>query len=272
MVNNILELYEYNTNEFSKILPLYKNSKYDIPMIQSVINKKLKGRILTDDMSNPQTFVVITNFNWLYVIGDQESEIFKKKFYNFIINNLISKSNHFAWFGLCEYWQVKLTKILGENIKSFPRIKYKLDKEKYKKIHYHCDLPDGYILKPIDSCLVDKVSELFDGIKMFWETNENFLENSFVFCILHDNDIISVCQGLAITEDLCEIDVFTKDGFRGKGFAYFTGLAFIEHCFKLGLKPYWETVQANKSSCRLAQKLGFVEVKEYPFYAWFKNS
>lgn len=90
-MNNILQLYEYNTNEFSKILPLYKNSKYDIPMIQSVINKKLKGKILTDDMSNPQTFVVITNFNWLYVIGDQESEIFKKKFYNFIVNELISK-------------------------------------------------------------------------------------------------------------------------------------------------------------------------------------
>ncbi len=264
------DLYQYSIDEFSSIMPLYKKSKYQIPMIESVIEGKLKGSIFADKKVNPQTIVIVTNFNWLYVIGNQETEMFKNQFFNFIINELTSKSEHFAWFGLSEYWQDKLVEMFGENIKSFPRVNYELDKEKYRIATCHGNLPDGYRIKPINSNLVDKVSKFFDGIKMFWESNENFLKNSFGFCILHENDIVSACQALAITEDICEIDVLTKDEFRGKDFAYFIGLAFIEHCLKLGLKPYWETVRANTSSCRLAEKLGFVEVKEYPFYAWFK--
>lgn len=263
-------LYEYSTDEFSGVMPLYRKSEYQIPMIESVIEGKLKGRIFADKKVNPETIAIITNFNWIYVIGNQESEIFKNQFCNFIINDLTSKSEHFAWFGLSEYWQHKLAEVFGENVKSFPRVKYVLDKEKYRMKNSCANLPEGYRIQQIDSNLVDKVSVFFDGIKMFWETNENFLKNSFGFCILHENDVVSACQALAITEDICEIDVFTKDGFRGKGLAYFIGLAFIEHCLKQGLEPYWETVRANRSSCRLAEKLGFIEIKEYLLYAWFK--
>lgn len=264
------DLYQYSTDEFSSIMPLYRKSKYQIPMIESVIEGRQKGRIFADKKVNPETIVIVTNFNWLYVIGNQESEIFKNQFCNFLVNELTSKSEHFAWFGLSQYWQDKLTEMFGQSVKSFPRVTYELDKEKYRIANCHGNLPNGYRIEPIDSNLVDKVSKFFDGIKMFWGTNENFLKSSLGFCILYENDIVSACQALAITEDICEIDVLTKDGFRGKELACFIGLAFIEHCLKLGLKPHWETVRANKSSCRLAEKLGFVEVKEYPFYAWFK--
>lgn len=265
-------LYEYNANEFSKVLSLYKKSKYQIPMIQSVIDGKLDGRILSDKKINPKTIVIITNFNWMYVIGNQESKIFIKQFSNFIINELTSKSEHFAWFGLSEYWRKKLTEMYGENAKSFPRVRYELNEEEYKKHSYYNTLPVGYRIELINSHLVDKASKFFDGIKMFWVTNENFLTNSFGFCMLHNDDVISACQALAITENICEIDVITEVNYRGQGLAYFICFKFIEQCLKLGLKPYWETVRVNTSSCRLAEKLGFVEVEEYPFYAWYKSN
>lgn len=264
-------LFQLKADEFSKVLKLYKKSKHQIPMIQSVIDRKLAGKIFADEKINPQTIVVITHFNWMYVIGNQESENFKNQFKNFIVNELVPKCDQFAWFGLSDYWQDKLTEMFGDNIKSFPRVKYELDEEVYRERSSHSKLSDGYKVELIDSHLVDKASEFFDGIKMFWGTNENFLKSSFGFCMMHDNDVISVCQALAITEDVCEIDILTKDSYRGKSLAYFPCSAFIEHCLKSGLKPYWETVRANTSSCRLAEKLGFVEVEEYPFYAWFKN-
>ena len=153
------ELYQYSSNEFFRVLPLYRKSEYQIPMIESVIKERLKGRIYADKEVNPQTIVIITNFNWLYVIGNQESEMFKNQFYNFIINELTSNSEHFAWFGLSEYWQDKLTEMFGENIKSFPRVKYELDNEKFRMANIHANLPEGYRVEPIDSNLVDKVSE-----------------------------------------------------------------------------------------------------------------
>lgn len=262
-------LYEYSNDEFLSVMEQYKKSKYEIPMIQSVIEGKLKGRIFSDRKDNPRTIVIITDFNWLCVLGEQESEVFKIKFCDFLQSELSKNCDHFAWFYLSEYWQHKLTEMFGSNIKSFPRIKYELNKEKYEMTK-DFNLPEEYKILQIDSKLVDKASELFDGLKMFWSTNENFLKNSFGFCILYEDEIVSACQALAITENISEIDVFTKDGFRGKSLAYFTCAAFIEHCLKLGLKPYWETVRANKSSCRLAEKLGFKEVREFPFYAWFK--
>lgn len=268
---NSRKFYEYKSQEFLKILPLYKKSKYQIPMIQSVIEGKLEGRILADNEINPETVVVITNFNWIYVIGNQESEKFKELFYNFIINELTVQYEHFAWFGLSEYWQQKLSEVLGDEVRSFPRVKYEFCGQDNKKLNTSISLSDQYKVELIDKSTIHKVSEFFDGIKMFWKTDENFLKNSFGFCMLHVDKVISVCQALAITEDVCEVDILTDEKYRGKGLAYFTCRAFIEHCLKLGLKPYWETVRANKSSCRIAEKLGFVETEEYPFYAWFKN-
>jgi len=38
------------------------------------------------------------------------------------------------------------------------------------------------------------------------------------------------------------------------------------------LEPYWECVRVNIPSSKLAEKLGFEEVMEYPFVAYFKNA
>lgn len=263
--------YQYNVDEFSKILPLYKNSKHQIPMIQSVIRGKLEGRIFADEKTMPQSVIVVTNFNWMYVMGNQESEFFKAKFCDFIYSELVDKGEQFAWFGLSRYWQEKLTDMFGENVKSFPRVKYEFNENKYRMQADQYSIPEGYYVKPIDGALINKAVQFFDGIKMFWRTEENFLLNSFGFCTVHNDEIVSICQALAITEDACEIDVFTDRKYRGHELAYYACSAFIGHCLKLGLKPYWETVRANTSSCRLAEKLSFFEIEEYPFCAWFKN-
>jgi hypothetical protein len=42
-------LHEFDVNEFAKIAPYYEKTEYQIPMIQSVIEGKLKGRIFADD-------------------------------------------------------------------------------------------------------------------------------------------------------------------------------------------------------------------------------
>lgn len=264
-------MYQLKDDEYLKVLKMYKESKYQIPMIQSVIEGKLEGRVFADNDTDPETAVIITNFNWIYVIGNQESECFKSEFAKFISEKLVIDGDQFAWFGLSEYWQMKLKEMLDEEVRSFPRIKFLFSEEAHKKSVPRNKLLNEYKIHLIDSNSVGKASEFFDGIKMFWRTNENFLSNSFGFCAEHNGEIISVCQALAITGDVCEIDIFTDKNYRGQEIAYHLCLTFINHCLELGLKPYWETVRANTSSCKLAQKLGFIEVEEYPFYAWFKD-
>lgn len=263
---------ELNQEEFIRVLPSFERSKHQIPMMRSVIEGKQKGRILVDDKLKPETYVVITDFNWIYVVGNQESESFKKEFSDFIVKELAEKNDHFAWANLNDYWQGKLTELLGNKVRSFPRVIYKFNKDKYIKSNWRAELPSDYEIRIIDSNLINEACKFLDGIKMFWGTEENFLKNGIGFCLLYENKIISGCQSGVVTSGRCEIDVFTHQDFRKKKLSAIVCSAFIDHCLALGLEPYWECVRANVPSSKLAEKLGFEEVEEYPFYAYFKNA
>jgi len=263
---------ELNSKDFIKLLSYFERCEHQIPMMSSVIEGKQKGRILVDNPSNPETFVVITNFNWIYVIGNQESESFKKEFSDFITKELSVKNEHFAWANLNDYWQSKLVELLGDKVRSFPRVVYKFNEDKYIKTKCKAILPDGYELRAIDSNLIGEACEFLDGIEMFWTTGENFLKQGMGFCLLHENKIISACQSCAVINGKCEIDVLTHKDYRKKDLSAIVCSAFIDHCLEVGLEPYWECVRVNIPSSKLAEKLGFEEVMEYPFSAFFKNA
>lgn len=260
---------QYESKNYIKVLPLFKKSKHNIPMIRSVIEGKLKGKIFSN--LNQDTIIVVTHFNWFCVLGDQLSNKFKKDFSQFIEDEIMSKNDHFAWFGIDDYWKKQLTFMYGKNIISYPRVKFTYKNKNSSNTVSYFSLPPEYTIKMIDGNLVEKASDFFDGIEMFWGNSKNFLTNSFGFCMLHKEKIISICQCCAITDNLCEMDVFTSKDYRGHKLGYLTCLAFIEYCLKMNLKPYWETARVNSASCKLAVKLGFNEVEEYPFYTWFKN-
>lgn len=63
-----------------------------------------------------------------------------------------------------------------------------------------------------------------------------------------------------------EIGIETRVAHRGQGLARAVAVAMIQRSLEQGLMPVWACRKGNEGSFRLAQSLGFVPVREIPYY------
>lgn len=241
-------------------------------MVNSVINSNLDGTIYTDDISSMKMAIVQTNFDWFFFIGSYDDENSIESFASLINQRIIDGSRQIVIFGLPQEIIIMIESKLDIKLKAISKMSYKFNQESYiNNVHKYSSRQD-MIIEKIDDRNIDSVMKNIDGIKMFWRTDKNFLEKSFGYVLFKDSEVVSVCFANNMNGSLREIDIFTSEDFRGKGYAVHTCSAFIDHCLEHNLRPLWETVNLNKSSCRLAEKLGFELSFEYPMYVWFNQT
>lgn len=134
------------------------------------------------------------------------------------------------------------------------------------------DVTGGVWVKKIDSDLFEKyVKEVDSSYKDLWGTSENFLSNGFGFCILKNNEFVSVCNTYYTREGFAEIDIVTMKEFRNQGFAKIICSQFINHCIENNIKPIWDCDDGNENSKKLALKLGFKTIETYEMHWWHEN-
>lgn len=265
-------MYQLKKEQYLKVLPLLKESEWTFPIARSVIESQLGGRILVDDPHNPETAVVISQINWMYMFGNVNNALFNAEFQEYVSDVLCKENEYFAWCNLSMDLQKELRNKFGDKIKSFPRIPFKFNTEKYlQSKEGFADLLEGFAIRKIDEVLIKQACELFPGITMFWDNYDNFLKNGIGFCALHENAVVCVCQSAVNVAGISEIDIFTSEKYRNKGLAVHTCSAFIDCCITNGLIPDWDCVEINQPSYNLAKKLGFEELQKYPLFFWHKD-
>lgn len=265
-------MYQLEKEQYLKVLPMLKDSEWLFPIARSVIGLQLGGRIMVDDPHNPETAVVISQINWMYMFGNVNNPAFNAEFRKYVSDLLCKENEYFVWCNLSVGWQIELKNMFGDKIKSFPRIPFKFNTAKYlQSKEGFSDLPEGFTIKRIDKVLIKQACELFPGIIMFWDNYDNFLENGIGFCALHNNEVVCVCQSAVNVAGVSEIDIFTSEKHRSKGLAAHTCSAFIDCCIGNGLTPDWDCVEVNQPSYNLAKKLGFEELQKYPLFFWHKD-
>ena len=103
-------------------------------------------------------------------------------------------------------------------------------------------------------------------------TIEGFLEKSFGFCVLKDEQLAGWCLSEYNTGDRCEVGVATVDAFQRQGLGTVTTLALIEHAFSHGYHRIgWHAWTRNTPSVALALKAGFKKVHDYSIYLCVMN-
>ena len=60
----------------------------------------------------------------------------------------------------------------------------------------------------------------------------------------------------------------TDAEFRGQGLGTIVAQEFNRLCLQNGISPTWDCFDYNTGSMKLAERLGFVEVRRYPFYSF----
>ncbi|WP_027632091.1 GNAT family N-acetyltransferase [Clostridium hydrogeniformans] len=263
---------ELKKSEFTSVLQLLHEEKVHSSFAYAVLEGKQPGKVYVDTKEKPSCCLITCKSGKYLVAGDTGN----LKFNNFISDYLYNKKNHKTYFDLyssSKEWVKKIDEILGDNAAKLSRQVFQWDSSNLSSIStWSQSIPEGFELKKMETILFDKyVKEVDSSYKESWENSYNFISKGFGFCILKDNEFVSVCNTYYVREGFAEIDIVTNNKFRKQGFALITCSKFIEYCLENNIKPIWDCDNGNESSKALAIKLGFNSVETYEMHWWHEN-
>lgn len=130
------------------------------------------------------------------------------------------------------------------------------------------DLPESFDVKLIDrnlyeACLVEEWSR--DLVGNYIDV-EQFLDLGLGYVILHKGQVVSGASSYASYSAGIEIEVDTREDYRGLGLAKACAAQLILACLDRGLYPSWDA--HTLTSLKLAEKLGYQLDKPYRAYEW----
>lgn len=93
-----------------------------------------------------------------------------------------------------------------------------------------------------------------------WSSPRELLAEGIIACALVSGEIEASALTPACTDRYAEIGVYTREAYRGRGYATAAASMVAQAAQEEGLIPIWGSGAHNAASLRVAQKLGFKEV------------
>ena len=157
------------------------------------------------------------------------------------------EKDEFVLFAPNKSWREFLGKVI-ENLGGVEdtRFVYQLD-------------PSNFPKKDMQECNIEEVKE--EGCK------EHLLQAS----IKQEGKVVSKATALMTGHSHVEIDVFTEEPYRRRGYAYKVASGLINEILQRGLVPDWSCWRVKESSQALAKKLGYDFKEEVPVYVWVED-
>jgi hypothetical protein len=94
----------------------------------------------------------------------------------------------------------------------------------------------------------------------FWENTRTLLTEGIVAGAIIDNRIVATALVSSFSDRYADIGITTLPDFRRRGFAIAAASIVAGAVQEIDKTPVWSTGVSNIASCRIAEKLGFVEV------------
>ena len=120
------------------------------------------------------------------------------------------------------------------------------------------DLTESVSVSPTHS-LADSPADISD-----FESPEDFAERGIGYCLRDSDTMVGVAYSSLVCSKGIEISIFVLPQHRRKGLATALAGNLLRWCLKHDMDPHWDA--ANPESCRLAEKLGYVQTGEYEAY------
>lgn len=247
----------YELEDTSKVESLFAG--WEITLIYSCI-QKVMGKVFVTDTENPKSAMAFVGV-FAFVAGEPDRELVINKPDGFVV--MVPQD---------ERWS-ELIEECFPDARKFTRYAIRkdtvFDREKLEKMV--AGLPEGYVLKKIDSdlydlCLLDPVT--FDFVSVFG-SKERYLELGRGMMILKDGKFVSGASSYTRYKEGIEIEVDTIPSERRKGLASVVCSALILACLDEGLYPSWDAHDMN--SVQLSKKFGYEFDHEYTAYEVASN-
>lgn len=252
-------IFELKPEKYSQIWPLVRELvEYNL-FIKTVIEGSTPGRILVDDAAEPRTAYIDTP-EGSFIAGDPENVGFNSSLRE-EAPYLIDLSIH------PDSWAPKVGEIVRNKLVRRHLYRYYTFEER-RMGDWRRRIPPGYEFRRVDAetldSRLDNLDEVSHSIEKSWHSTQEFLERGFCFIIVHDNAIVSRCSSDCVSDDRCELGVWTAPIHRGRGLATLVVAGTVDHCLSQGLTRIgWHCMDTNIGSIRVAEKVGFRRTRDY---------
>jgi RimJ/RimL family protein N-acetyltransferase len=259
-------------NQYSVVEELIYFAGYESVFAFAVTEKNIPGQIYVDDVTEPKSALICSHHGKYLVIGDETNCDFNSAVTQF----LLEKNNHIQFYDLyasSEEW----IDVLSSSLNGQPAILrfsvyYHNNAKALLNVEDNRPLENGLELKQIDEVLFEKIANEFDhSYRYHWTSALEFCAKSFGYCIIKDEEIISVASATYNGNGYAEIDIQTRDDYQRNGLAYKLCSKFIEYCAEKDYIILWICNSFNKPSNELVKKLGLIKSKEVEMLWWHQS-
>lgn len=260
---------ELESGSFPSVLPLYYESSVHFPLISAVMEGKQRGQVFVDKREAPDAAFVVTDFGFTYLFEARQSDEFDNALARLLSAPNALKPGYLLWYSPPDRWQAKFDALGSETVRRRGRIRFEFREEQAAWLNETIEPPAGFELQSLSAEFIPTTEKF--NVKLdsrFWASVDDVVENALAVCLTKDGEVVSLCYAAAVADGLAEVDVVTDADFRGHGLASIVTRQFIKGCLSQGIMPTWDCFDYNTASEKLAEKLGFVQMRRYPFYSF----
>ncbi|EJP99182.1 zwittermicin A resistance protein ZmaR [Bacillus cereus VD142] len=166
-------------------------------------------------------------------------------------------------------WKKRLETFHERKIDKFLRYKFKRNAEVFNRSKlqsFITALPKGYELRKIDEHIANNptLHNVSEDFTSQFRSIDDYVNRGIDYSILYNGEVVCGASSYSIYNDGIEIEVATDLDHRRKGLATVVCATLILDCLEKGRYPNWD--EANSTSVKLAEKLGYVFDKAYDTY------
>lgn len=249
---------QLHQKEFCRVAKLIVNSNHEL-CIQSVIKGEIPGAIYTDDSEQPQSALIMTPECNVVVgyAGNPEFNAGVKGKLDFNEDPIMCDT---------EEWEHHISDIHSNvAVKKYTRRYYQLSKLSLP--NFMELLSDKYTVEYVYADSQDYLQYENAEHVAHWFNFTN-IEDFQGYClgayVRTGNKIVSWCLADCMVDDKMEVGIQTDPEFRRQGLGTIAVAATVRQCLASGINQIgWHCVDSNIGSYTVAERVGFVKVKEY---------
>lgn len=266
---------ELNYEEYEILESLFNQKKQHIPAL-SVLRGNYPGRVFADVTET--LAIVWATGRWMYAAGDINPEQNKEAVKLFLQDVVIPdcKAQNRSWFEIYTddsgEWETLFLsgrdKLNEWNVDKHFESVYVFHPERFNRKQHDVN-PDISLRIGLAEYPV-----LPDAYHHLPYVHTKFAEQTTCgAAVMLGERTLSICKnnGFAVgSEYFIDVDTF-EAAERNKGYAEQAARALIKYYLTSGMIPLWETTLDNHPSHRLASKLGFAPVEQYPVFSFVRK-
>ncbi len=250
-------------NEFGVVQTLADMVGAEYPIIRAVLENRQDGQVLADHRATPTCAIVCHKSGFLTVLASPDSSPPLAEVLDVLLHGEELTPKYRLWYdpSAC-FMPALLPHIDAGRARVRERVRYG-----FSGVGETAAEPTvGWTLRALERRDMPALSAFRLGFpERFWRSADDFLGQAFAVVAEQNGEIAAICYPAAIGSNRAEIDVATLEHARGKRLATVVSQKFIQESLRRNVAPTWDCFIANEPSVRLAQRLGFKEMRRYQF-------